>query len=168
MEIETMIHSSLEQRIQKGMMENSKIGESSLVTMKNVFFDVAADNILLTGHEEDLVDDFGFLLDYLEECTDFTVIGKVKMYGSYIKMMSQIYNNYIPNFLDQTKKRLVVEAIPNFTNQATSWQLKEEENDIIFTYGYDVTHPGKEAAVALFHYIDSNFIKKSTPSKIKK
>lgn len=165
MEIGTLIHSSLESRIQKRMFQNIKLGENSLVTMKKSFLDVATENILLTGNQDDLVDDFGFLLDYLEKCTSFTEIGKVRMYGIYIKMMTQIFNNH--RIIDQSQKKLISETIPNFTNEGRSWRIVEEEDTIFFTHGYDATHSGKEAAIALFQYIDSNFIKKKAPYKVK-
>lgn len=166
MEIGTLIHSSLESRIQNRMFQSIKLGENSLVTMKKVFLEVATENILLTGNQDDLIDDFGFLLDHLEKCTSFTEIGKVGMYEIYIKMMTQIFNNY--RLIDKSQKKLISETIPNFTNEGRPWRIVEEEDTIFFTHGYNVTHSGKEAAIALFHYIDSNFIKKNVPSKIKK
>lgn len=163
MEIGTMIMNSLEKRIKKGMHEYMRVGESSLVTMKKVFLDIATENILLTGQYENLVNDFGFLLDYLEKCTDFTLIGKIKMYNTYIQKMIQYFNLNT----GRNGKKIKSIVVPNFTHERKEFKLIEEKNQIIFTHGYDANHTGKEAAIALFQYIDSNFIKEKSPYKVK-
>lgn len=163
MSIQTYIISSLEDRINQKVLSNMKINESPLLTIKKTLLEVAVENILLTEDQDDLVEDFGFLLDHLEKSTDFTLISKVRMYNIYIQKMI-LFFNLSAGMNDKKIENMIV---PNFTHEKREFQLQEEKDRIIFTHGYDALHSGKEAAVALFQYIDSNLNKEKTLHKVK-
>ncbi|MCI8347688.1 MAG: hypothetical protein HFJ12_07080 [Bacilli bacterium] len=168
MSIQTYIISSLEDRINKKISSNIMKNEPSLLVIKKSLLEVAVENILLTENQDDLVDDFGFLLDHLEKSTDFTLISKVKMYNIYIQKMTRFFNlNVEWNNVGWNNKKIKNIVVPNFTHEGKEFQLIEEKDQIIFTHGYDALHSGKEAAIALFQYIDSNLNKERTLHKVK-
>lgn len=163
MNVGAYITSSLENRIHQKILSNMSMQQNPLSTVKKALMEVAVENIILSQNQDDLVEDFGFLLDHLEKCTDLTLISKVKMYNTYIQTMTQFFNLNA----GRNGKTIECKTVPNFTYMGQEFQLVEEKNRIIFTHGYDATHSGKEAAIALFQYIDSNFIKKKAPYKVK-
>lgn len=160
MKIENYLASALEERIDQLFYQKMELDKNPLLTMKEVFLEVALENIVKLGNNDDLVDDFGFLLDYFEEISNLIIIEKVVMYNTYICKMREYFNMCY----QITKKTIVDYLIPS----SDQFELEVREDAIIFRHGYSASTSGKEAAIALFKYIDDNFIREKSPVKEKK
>lgn len=160
MKIEEYLASNLEWRIDQKFFQKMELGKSLLFIIKEVFLEVALENIIETGNNDNLVDDFAFLLDHFEEISDLILIRKVQMYNTYIRKLTEYFNMCYKD----TNKTIIDSVVPS----SDHFEIKDMGNHLIFLHGYSAKTSGKEATITLFDYIEKHFINdKCSKKKVK-